>query len=558
MDKVIKVIALGGLDEKGKNCYAIEIDGDIFVLDSGVKFPDKLTPGIDYIIARFDYLFANKDRVRGYFISHGHDQVLGALPYFYRKVPALVYCTSVTKFMIDSFMLHNHLSFDIEYNIIKSGDTCMVAGRPVSFFSVSHNIPQSVGISIYTDYGNIIYFGSYVLTNSNEGNFTYDRMALVNILSKKNTLLLLNESYYAEHPGYTSPNHDFSVLAEPTFRTAKGRIFAAVLAPDIYTISKLLNLAIKYNRKIIAYNEEAKQIFYGISKASGYVIPEKNVGHRDDVNRYRPNEVLVIMTAFESRLFNTICLLANGQNDDKRFKLNETDTFIYGSKVNNETEIAYTESLDELYKANVNVVYFRKNSFTRMHASQEDIKDVINFTKPKYYLPVSGSYSQLIANAMLAVSMDCGLNFSNVFVLDNGNVIEFNNGVAHLSKETVVTGDLFVDGTGLGNGSSETMEERTQLGEQGVVILSAGFSKSLRTITFGPVVNSKGLMFSNESDQMNKDIIKMFSATLNDEIRKPVYNIKNVESTIKEVIFRYIRRVSQRSPIIIVSLFEIE
>ena len=559
MDRNIKIIALGGLDEFGKACYVIEIEDDIYVFDAGVTLPDKLTPGIDYLIARFDYLIENKDRVRGYLISHGHDQVLGALPYFYRKVPAPVFCTSVTKFMIESFMEHNHLDFKINFQIVKSGDHKMISQHEVSFFAVSHNIPGALGFAVATDYGNIIYSGSFVILNSYEDAFSYDRTSLVNILAKRPTLMLLSDSCYSDRLGYTAPTHDITPLAEPYFRKSKGRIFAAVLAPDIYTIYKFVLLAIKYNKKIITYNDETKNICFGIIKSLNVTIPEKILGHRDDINRYPACDVLVLITGFFTRLFNSICLLANGQNDDKRFVLNSNDTFIYGSRPDNETEIAYTESLDELYKATVNkVVYFSKNSFCRMHPSQEDLKNLLNFTKPKYYLPVNGLYSKLITNAKMAVNMNIGLNYSNVFVIDNGGVIDIKDGIAKLSKDSVVAGDLYVDGTGLGKGNNQVMQERSQLSEQGVISLAAGISFVNKKISYGPNIKSKGLIYENEFEQINKDLTRLFTMTLNDEIvNKNNCDIESLKSITYDAIYRYIRRTTNRTPIILISLFEI-
>ena len=253
MDK-IKIIMLGGQDESFKNMTAVEINNDVFVIEAGFKLPDKTKPGIDFIIPRYDYLVENKERVRGYFITHGYDSVMGALPYIYAKVPAPIYCTGTTVDALKGFCVHNNLEFSkLAVNRVKVDDDIVISNRLISFFGVTSNFAESIGICISTDQGNVIYMSNSVAHNDFEPGFTPSKHKIAKILSNK-TLVLMIDSPNADKAGYCSPNYRLQHVLQADISDFQGRLFLAIDRPNLFNIIDCLNGAVSHGRKIIPYD----------------------------------------------------------------------------------------------------------------------------------------------------------------------------------------------------------------------------------------------------------------------------------------------------------------
>ena len=556
LDKV-RVIVLGGNDEHGKNLIAVEINDDIFVVESGMKFPDRTMHGIDYILPRFDYLIENKDKVRGYFISRGHDIVLGGLPYIYKRVPAPIYCTEVTKVFLDSFIVHNRIKLDLEYKIIKPCDEVRINGRQIRFFPTATNMADSVGIAISTDGGNIVIATAFVSDNNCTPGFETNSPMLAAI-SQEKTLLAMFDSAYAERSGYTSPKYRIVPFIEQSFKDAQGRIFVAIENFDTYNIYEILLLAKKYRRKIIAFDNSVGDVFNNISKVRKIALTKDDKASLEDINRLPPRNVLVMITGFGDRLFHKIQLFASGKYQDKRLRLNNTDTFIMGVQNNISTETIFTDTIDEIYHSDCNIIYFKKWEFTKMHPSQEDIKLFLANLRPKYYAPINGTFKELLANARTSLEMNIGLNYTNVFILDNGMALDIDANGAHISKEKFLSGDLLVDGRDLGQQDTKIISERATLSDEGVVILAVGISLKSHKISAGPDVQTRGLVFVKESESLLREINKLFVGIVESHLANEEVSIEKMESDIKDQVFKLIRRHTLKSPMIIPIITKIE
>ena len=557
MDK-IKIITLGGLDELYKNMTLVEVNDEIYVIECGVKFPDKTKPGVDYIIPRFDYLLANKAKVKGYFLTHGHDSMIGALPYIYDRVPAPIYCTNTTKTFFCSFCIHNHIDFNkYSFVIVKPSDDVRIGSRVIKLFSTCCNFAESFGVSISTDQGNIIYLSNFVINNDNAPGFVNDFAKLGKICEEK-TLVLLMDASAAERAGYCAPNYRLLSLIKKELMDIRGRVFLAIDTPDLFNIIEVLNKAVKYTgRKIIAYDESSRELIENLLRAGYLTFDRKSLALVEDVNRLPPNEVLVFLTGFGAKLNSKIALLAARNNDEKIVFLTENDTFIFANHITPENEISTTDALDELYHNDCKIVRIGKN-FVRMHAQEEDIKQIVSLIRPRYFVPISGSFKELLAAAKLAVSMNVGLNHNSVFIVDNGNIIEFEAGFGRISNNKVIAGDLFVDGKGIGDIQNEVIEERQKFSDDGVIILAATISKSKHTIAAGPDVQSRGLVFLKDNESLMKEINRLFVSTIEMELAKENYSISYMEEATKDIIFKAIRRALNKTPIIIPIFAEIE
>ena len=556
MDK-IRIIMLGGQDESFKNMTAIEINNDIFVIEAGFKLPDKTKPGIDFIIPRYDYLVENKEKVRGYFITHGYDSVMGALPYIYQKVPAPIYCTGTTADALKGFCTHNNLEYSkLAVNRVKVDDDLVIANRLISLFGVTSNFAESIGIAISTDQGNIIYMSNSVAHNDFEPGFTPSKQKIAKILSTK-TLVLMLDSPNADKAGYCSPNYRLMHVLQADISDFQGRLFLAIDRPNLFNIIDCLNAAVSRGRKIIPYDYSSSEIINSL-RDEGYLHLERDsVVSIEEVNRLRPQDVLVFMTGFGKKLLDKIALLATKNNDEKIVFLTKNDTFIFGAHVTPEVETATTETIDELYRTDCTVLRPNPKTYLKMHACQEDIKYFIASFQPKYLMPISAPFVKLLACAKIALSMNVGLNHNNVFIVDNGDVVEFEAGFGRVSSGKVIAGDVFIDGKGIGDIGSLVLEERQRFADEGVIVLGVTISKSKREIVAGPDVQARGLVFLKDNEALIREITRLFVTTVQGELVKENYSIAYMESATKDIVFKAIRRALNKTPTIIPVIAEI-
>ncbi len=557
MEDQIRVFALGGLDETGKNLQVVEINQEMFIIECGVRFPDKMTPGIDYIIPNYQYLIQNKNRVKAYILLHGHDDEIGALPYIYKDVPAPIYCSEVTSIMLKRFVKHiNMMNLKLDIHIIEPTSTVMISNRKFSFFHTCHNIADSSGVAISTSLGNIIYTGDFIVENNGETRYLHDMAALAKI-AEEETLLLMVESVYSDKLGYTSPRHKLTPRIHRALEESKGKTFIALFTPNAYNTGEVFKLAIQTHKKIVCYDEETDEVMNTFVAISREPIPRTLFLSRDDANRTKAQDVIVLICAYGAKLYQKVALLANGQADDKRIQITASDTFIMAAPANVNVEVVATDALDELYGTGATILNLKRD-FLTMHASEEDIKTMISLFKPKYYLPVKGTYRFLLTNAQLAVGMSIKLTHNNIFVMDNGNILSINAGGAHLENNNIETGDLLVDGSGIANANNSIILERQKLSDDGVVVMGVTISRSKRIIVAGPDVQMRGFVFLKDSDAILKTITAILVNTLQDYLAKPNCNIDEAKQIIRETCQKTIKRETSKSPIILPLIVEIE
>jgi ribonuclease J len=471
MNDKVKIFALGGLDEHGKNMYVIEINNDIFVLEAGLKYPDKSSPGIDFIIPNHEYLITNKSRIKAYFISHGHDDQFGALPFIYKQAPAPIYTTKAAAMMLERFTRRVGVK-DVKYEIftIEPSSQHNIAGHKFTFFQTTHSAMHSFGIALDTSQGTIVYSGDFIIEYTNSARYKLDLNSIAKI-AEKNVLCLLSESSGAEKAGYTSPTHRLAPNIVPIFRETKGRIFISLYDQSTYNIEELVQVVINAKRKIAFYDPNTEEYFRDFAKAGLSLIDERYIISNDDLLRARDQDIVILMLGAGEKIYEKIIALSNRENPDKKIVLGKDDTFIMALPAPATLEVIATEALDSLYTTGCNVVNITRKLFTNMHAQEEDLRMLLSLLKPKYYIPVKGLYRQQIANAQLA--LHSGLKFShhNIFLLDNGVSVEFNDGVGRVKMsplDLIPSGDVLVDGTGIGDINRGVIEDRQRLSEDGI------------------------------------------------------------------------------------------
>ncbi len=554
----IRIVFLGGQDEHFKNMIAVEIDRDIFVVEAGCSLPDKNKHGIDYIIPKYDYLLANKDRVRAYLITEGNDCILGAIPFIYDKIPAPIVCTDVTRIFLFTFCEHNNINPSrYEFKIVEPSDDITINGHLIRLFATTSNMANSYGICFDTDQGNIIFAMDYVIDNNMTKSFTSD-IKKMGVIADKPTLILLGDSINAERSGFSNPMYKLRTVVKESFKNVQGRIFVGVESADVYNIVDIVRICSNGHRRIVLYDAATRDLVYRLVRAGVVGVTKDLFIPAEDVNRYPASEIVVLITGFANRLLHKISLLAKGLNDNKIIALNPDDTFVLGSHFSNDIEIDYFDALDELHRCDVDVVRVNKNEFIKMHPSIEDIKTMITIFRPKYYVPISGYLVCLLANANAAAGMGVGLNHQNVFLVDNGMILNCQNGICSYSSEKVLAGNVMVDGSEVSNFSEQIVSERRQISDDGVVILATVVSKKKAEIVGGIDVQTRGLFYAKNSDALLRDMQTMFTKIVSESLKKPGFAVKSTEDEVKNVILNLIRRNTLKTPLILVKIEEID
>ena len=555
MEDIIKVSALGGLDENGRDCYVIEINNDIFVIDAGLALPDKTIPGVDYLLANAQYLINNKDRIRAYIMTHAHDENMGALKYFYDDAPAPIYCTRFTKHVIETQFNFNTLRIPLEFEVVPPSSSQKIAGRNVHFFQTSHNAAYSFGVAIETTKGNIVFTSDFIVDYSvKTPAYIFDMKAL-SILSEKPTFLLMSESKGANYEGYCSPRHRVTPLIEKYFKTNR-RIFIDCFWQNFFRISEIIDLCIENNKKLFFYNDFTRRIMKMLMDFNPTRLPASVVVGKEDLLRVREQELVILMLGRGEELYQELINIADGTNEDKRVRLNHRDIFINAALPTPTLETIATRSIDYLYRTGADVVWLKKNQITAMHPRQDDLKFFLSVLKPRYYLPVRGNFINLMANAKLALSMGIGLNHTNVFILDNGMQLCFNElgrpSILPNNPAIMPTHPILVDGSGVSTNVAENIvNDRRQLSVDGVVVIAVTVSLTEKRIIAGPDCQMRGFVYVKEAEPLLKSIANIFVDEVTTALSVNNINFEDVKANAQERIRRFIKRENGREPMII-------
>lgn len=557
MPNIVKILSLGGLDENGKNMIVVELNNDIFVFEAGLKYPESSMPGIDKVIPDTSYLIKNKNRVRAYFISHGQDDQMGALAYLIKEVPAPIYTSQITAYFIKDTVRRFHLdkvNFDFHY--VTSGETIQIAGYTTTFFATTHSTMQSLGISIDTPDGQIVYTGDFIFDFGAPQHFKTD-IRTISGIGDKPVLVLLAESMGATKIGHTSPNHRLTPLIEPYFQEAPGRIILTAYAQSLFHINEVIALALKYRRKILFYSREMNTIIKDLTDMKVISVPTASKMDYSDLTRAGHEDAVVLVTGVGEKVFHVLEQIATGDNQ-KNFKVLPTDTFVVSTPPITGLEKSAAKAIDELYKTGATVHAVSRKKLASMHPHHEDLKMMLAMLRPKYYMPVKGEYHHLMANAQLAVSMGAGYNHMNTFVFDNGMILRLEDGKKVDGKdEAFIPQSIFVDGLSVGDVGAYVIQDRQKLSDNGVAIFGATIDRSKREIVAGPDIQMRGLIYLKNADDFVKSATATFVNTIEEVMKNPTYTMDEMAQRVREKLIFQIRRATGKDPIIIPAIIEI-
>ncbi len=543
----IKIFALGGLNEIGKNMYVIEVDDEIYVFEAGLKYADDKMLGVDYIIPNYDYLINNKNRIRGLFLSHGHDEQMGAIPDIIHDLPDLrIYGTKFTLELLQEELNDENLKANLIE--LKPHKKIKVGKNYLFPISLSHSVPGSVGYVLYTNDGAIFYTGHFVFDPSMQGSYKTDIGKLAYV-GKQGVLCLLSESLYADKVGYTSPKHrSYSYLKE-IINKYNSRILINIFQGQFYRMQELFNAVTDADRKIVILG---KKLESSLIKAinDGYINFNKsrigNIHHLD-------NNSIVIVSDEREKPFSNIKRIVRGY--DKFITLNEEDTIVFASPVYDGMERSATNLFDEIAKKGCNLITMSDKNFYSLHASSEDLMLMLNLMQPKYYFPVNGEYRHQVANSDVAKLM--GMKEENIILNLNGDVTTFIDGNLVYDNEKIKVDDILIDGKTVGDVGELVIKDREMLGENGIVLVVAIIDKLTKKILSGPEIVTKGFVYVKENNDLINEAEKMALDIIKNNTKVSYIDYNKTKNEIRDKIGKYFYQETESKPIILIMMQEV-
>jgi ribonuclease J len=555
----IKVVALGGLDEMGKNCYVIEVNNDAFIIEAGIKYPNSSIPGVDVIIPDFDYVRNIASRVKGILITHGHDDQYGALPYLLNLCRAPVYASETTIAIIkDAFKTKFRKIDQYQFIAVKPSDTLTISGHTFELFQTTHSVAESFGFALKTPLGNIVYTSDFMSDYSPLKGFQFDLPKVARLSENDKTFLLMTESESADKPGIASPNHKITDAIRPVFEDAAGKTFVSIYSQNFYNIQEVINLAVKFSKKICIANPDQIAFFDAMAQIGDIRIPENNRIPLSDVPRYSPKDLIILVTGSGETLFNYMKEICYGNVSG--LKVETCDTWINACPSVPGTEVLSTDASDTVFRTDCHVLTLNRHSVASMHAQQEDLKMMISLFRPRYYMPVKGEFRLLMANAKLAVDLGIGLNHFNTFVYDNGMALAFDEKGNVIRKMIMVkNGDVMVDGTSVGEVKEAAIDERTKMADGGIVLMGLTVSLSQKKICSVPDIQMRGFLYLRDSEPILNQMAGIFTSTvnamLNDEKKG---NIIDMERKVADKITKFLFKQTEKEPMILCEILDVD
>lgn len=555
----IKVVALGGLDEAGKNCYIIEVDDDAFIIEAGLKYPGASLPGVDIIIPDFEYVKAIKNRVKGIIITHGHDDQYGALPYLLNICKAPVYATETTIQIIKNAYRKKFKKIEsFELIPVSPSQTLLIANHCFELFQTTHSVAESFGFALKTRFGNIVYTSDFMTDYSPLKGFQFDLPKIARLSENEKTFLLMTESESAEKTGIASPNHKITEHIKDVFENPTGKTFISIYNQNFFNIQEILNLAKRYNKKICIPNEEMVGFFEDMAKVDVLLIDERMKIKVSDLVRTPSRDVIILISGSGEALFNYCREICYGGVEGIRVETN--DTWINAAPSVPGTEILATDAADTIFRTDCHVLTLDRKVVSSMHAQQEDLKMMISLFRPKYYMPVKGDYRQLMANAMIAINVGTGLNHFNTFVYDNGMALCFDeNGKVIHSIKVVKNGDVMVDGNSVGEVKEAAIEERTSMSD-GAILIGVMVSLKEKKILSNTDVQMRGFMYAQNAEVIAGQIANVVTGYINQYFDNDQNKMSVVEMGKKatEKVQKFLIKTTNKKPLILCEVLDVD
>lgn len=549
----LKIIPLGGLDEIGKNMTALEYGSEIILVDCGMAFPDDDMPGVDLVINDISYLEKNAGKVKAVFLTHGHEDHIGGLPYFLKLINVPVYGTRLTIALVEHKLKEHNLLSQVKLNSVRAGNIVTVSPNfKVEFIRTNHSIADSAALAITTKLGTIIHMGDFKIDTTPIVGEMID-LTRLGELGKEGVLALMSDSTNVERPGYAMSERSVGEKFESIFQNCNKRIIVATFASNVHRVQQIINAAVKHGRKVAVSGRSMENIVE-ISILLGYMkIPEGVLINIDNINKYRPDQLVIITTGSQGEPMSALTRMAF--SDHRKVELTKDDLVIISATPIPGNEKAVTNVINELFKIGAEVIY---KSLAEVHVSghacMEELKLILSLTKPKYFIPVHGEHRHLVLHAKLAESI--GIPENNTFIMNNGRVLELDNEGARMTG-TVPAGKILVDGLGVGDVGNIVLRDRKHLAQDGLIIVVATLSRETGMLIAGPDIISRGFVYVRESEGLI-DCVKDVARDSIDRCTKAHQNDWTfMKNQLKNSISKYIYEQTNRNPMILPIIMEV-
>jgi ribonuclease J len=530
--------------------YAIEADSQIFILDAGIKYPSAELYGVDEIIPDYRVLVRAKDRIRGIFLSHAHEDHISALPHILKDLNVPVYATNFTMQIVNDMLKDE--GYDLEtltLNTISQNSIIKFGNVRVTFFNTTHSIPESVGIAVHTVDGVIVYTSDFTFDQSGDVKYQTD-FRKINELSEKNVLALLIESLGSTLELNGGVNHNLNHRLNSVFTNADGRIIVSLFSSDLRKIQRIIDISLAHHKKIAIIGRRAQRIV-DIAIHNGYLnIPEEsliNLRYIDEKNKNDGKDIVALVTGNRHEPF--FMLQRMCKKADRLIHIEETDTVLLMTPPVPGTEKMAARTMDILYRSDAQVKVVDKRLLTSAHATAEEIKMMINLLKPKYIIPTIGEYRHQFGVKRLA--QDIGYREDQVFLLDNGDVITFDNMEPYVSRNDINVGEILIDGTAVGDVNDFVMKDRELLAEDGALLLVAHVSPKTKQIIGEVKIVTKGFVYVQESEEILNKVKETFMEVSKKHLEGKYINWNDYKRDVRNEVNRYIYQETRRSPITI-------
>ncbi|MZQ75605.1 MAG: RNase J family beta-CASP ribonuclease [Peptoclostridium sp.] len=547
----IKVIPLGGLNEIGKNMTAIEYKDEIILIDCGLSFPEEEMLGIDIVIPDISYLIKHKDKVKGIFLTHGHEDHIGALPYFLKKINVPIYGTKLTLGLVE-FKLKEHKLGNVKLQVVKPGQILKKSNFEVEFIRVNHSIADACAIAVHTEVGTIFHTGDFKIDHTPIDGDLMDFGRIAEIGSK-GVLLMLAESTNVERPGATMSEKTVGATLDEIFSGAKSRIIVATFASNVHRLQQVINSADKYHRKVVVSGRSMVNVV-GVASELGYLnVPEGLMIDINDMGNYNDSELVLITTGSQGEPMSALSRMAASEH--KKLDVQPGDLVIISANPIPGNEKLVSRVINQLFERGAEVIYEAlADIHVSGHACQEELKLMHRLVRPKFFMPVHGEYRHLKQHGELAVEL--GMPRENILIGSNGSILEIDSKGAKFTG-SVPSGNILIDGLGIGDVGNIVLRDRRHLSEDGLMVVVVTISKENGEVVAGPDIISRGFVYVRESEDLMHNARLIVKKALENCSGRQIKEWSYMKNSIKDDLKNYLYQKTKRNPMILPIIMEV-
>ena len=546
----LRIIPLGGLEKIGMNITAFEFGDSIVVVDCGLSFPADDMLGIDLVIPDVTYLTDNIEKVKGFVITHGHEDHIGALPYILKQMNIPIYATRLTMGIIENKLKEHNLTNQTKRKVVKFGQSINLGKFRIEFIKTNHSIVDAAALAIYSPAGIVIHTGDFKVDYTPVFGDAIDLQRFAE-LGHKGVLALMCDSTNAERPGFTQSERTLGRIFDTIFSEHKTtRIIIATFASNVDRVQQIINSAYKFDRKVVVEGRSMVNIIETAAKLECLKIPENTLINIEQLKNYPEEKTVIITTGSQGESMAALSRMAGSNH--KKISVGPNDTIIFSSNPIPGNEKAVTKVINELSRKGAEVIF--QDAHVSGHACQEEIKLIYSLVKPKYAIPVHGEYKHLKAQSKIA--MDLGIPKENVFILSSGDVLELDNNCAKIIGKVPV-GDILVDGLGVGDVGNIVLRDRQHLAEDGIMIIVLALDQTSGYLVAGPDIVSRGFVYVRESDELMDEARKLMNSVIDNCMNKGITDWGKIKSSIKDTLGDYVWKKTKRRPMILPIILEV-